>query len=63
MSNAWQACETALAQDHTGLVFFRPRPDSPDGSDQQTAFYTSKNEMAFLLHGNASGASECACAR
>ena len=44
-----------------GLMVFQPRPDSEN--DQQTAFYESRDEMAIMTHGNASGSSEVACAK
>jgi len=47
----------------TAFLEFRPREDRPDLFDQQTAFYESRDAVAFLLGGNASGKTEAAAAK
>lgn len=38
---------------------FKPRPDSPELFDQQESFCLNKDQVAFLVGGNASGTTEC----
>jgi len=47
----------------TAWLDFQPRPNRPERFDQQSAFYHSRDQVAFLLGGNGSGKTEAAAGK
>ncbi len=43
-----------------GLFGFQPRPDQPEQFDQQSSFVFNRDQVAFLVKGNAAGGTEAA---
>ena len=42
---------------------FKPRPNQPELWDEQQAFVENKDDVAFLIGGNASGTTVAGCAK
>lgn len=50
----------ALRQETLGWANFKPRPDRPEAFDQQHSFCFNRDQVAFLVGGNAAGTTEAA---
>lgn len=50
----------AAREEGQGYLTFRPRPDDPDNFDEQHSFVHNRDDMAFLVGGNAAGTTTCA---
>lgn len=55
-----RSVDALLADPALGLVGFVPRPDRPEEFDQQHSFVYHRDQVAFLVKGNAAGGTECA---